>query len=69
MYALEVRAASRNHIWIRCAICETKAPLERVRQGQPDLTRWRVLRLPGTVQAACVKWRSVPLLRYGQKSA
>ena len=40
MYALEFRAASRNHIWIRCAICETKAPLERVRQGQPDMTRW-----------------------------
>lgn len=54
---------------VRCAICETKAPLERVRQGQPDMTRWRVLRLPGTVQAACVKWRSVPLMRYGQKSA
>ena len=69
MYALEFRAASRNHIWIRCAICETKAPLERVRQGQPDMTRWRILRLPGTVQAACVKWRSVPLMRYGQKSA
>ena len=66
MYALEFRAASRNHIWIRCAICETKAPLERVRQGQPDMTRWRVLRLPGTVQAACTKWRSVPLMRYGQ---
>ncbi len=69
MYALEFRAASRNHIWIRCAICETKAPLERVRQGQPDMTRWRILRLPGTVQAACAKWRSVPLMRYGQKSA
>ena len=28
-----------------------------------------ILRLPGTVQAACAKWRSVPLMRYGQKSA
>lgn len=69
MYALEFRAPSRHHTWIRCAICETKAPLERVRQGQPDMTRWRILRLPGTVQAACTKWRSVPLMRYGQKSA
>ena len=58
MYALEFRAASRNHIWIRCAICETKAPLERVRQGQPDMTRWRILRIPGTVQTACAKWNS-----------
>ena len=69
MYVLEFRTTNRHHTWLRCAICETKAPLERVRQGQPDLTRWRVLRFPGTVQAACVKWRSVPLMRYGQKSA
>ena len=69
MYALEFRAASLIHMWLRCAICDTFAPLERVRLGQPDLSRWRVLRLPGTVQAACVKWRSVPLMRYGQKSA
>ena len=56
MYVLEFRTANRHHTWLRCAICETKAPLERVRQGQPDLTRWRILRLPGTVQAACAKW-------------
>lgn len=69
MYALEFRTANRHHTWLRCAICETKAPLERVRRGQPNMTRWRILRLPGTVQAACAKWRSVPLMRYGQKSA
>ena len=69
MYALEFRTANRRHPWIRCAICEAKTPLERVRQGQSDMTRWRVLRIPGTVQAACAKWRSVPLMRYSQKSA
>lgn len=69
MYVLEFRTANRHHTWLRCAICETKAPLERVRRGQPNMTRWRILRLPGTVQAACAKWRSVPLMRYGQKSA
>lgn len=69
MYALEFRTANRHHTWLRCAICETKAPLERVRRGQPNMTRWRILRLPGTVQAACAKWRSVPLMRSGQKSA
>lgn len=69
MYVLEFRTANRHHTWLRCAICETKAPLERVRRGQTDMMRWRILRLPGTVQAACVKWRSVPLMRYGQKSA
>ena len=69
MYALEFRTANRHHTWLRCAICETKAPLERARRGQPNMTRWRILRLPGTVQAACAKWRSVPLMRYGQKSA
>ena len=46
MYVLEFRTANRHHTWLRCAICETKAPLERVRRGQPDLTRWRVLRFP-----------------------
>ena len=69
MYVLEFRTANRHHTWLRCAICETKAPLECVRRGQTNMTRWRILRLPGTVQAACVKWRSVPLMRYGQKSA
>lgn len=69
MYVLEFRTANRHHTWLRCAICETKAPLERVRRGQTDMMRWRILRLPGTVQAACAKWRSVPLMRYGQKSA
>lgn len=69
MYVLEFRTANRHHTWLRCAICETKAPLERVRRGQMDMMRWRILRLPGTVQAACAKWRSVPLMRYGQKSA
>lgn len=69
MYVLEFRTTNRHHTWLRCAICETKAPLERVRRGQPNMTRWRILRLPGTVQAACAKWRSVPLMRYGQKSA
>ena len=69
MYVLEFRTANRHHTWLRCAICETKVPLERVRRGQPNMTRWRVLCLPGTVQAACAKWRSVPLMRYGQKSA
>ena len=49
MYALEVRAAIQRHIWLRCASCETEAPLERVRRGQPNITRWRILRLPGTV--------------------
>lgn len=33
MYALEFRTANRHHTWLRCAICETKAPLERVRPG------------------------------------
>jgi hypothetical protein len=69
MYVLEFRTANQHHTWLRCAICETKAPLERVRRGQTDMMRWRILRLPGTVQAACAKWRSVPLMRYGQKSA
>lgn len=69
MYVLEFRTANRHHTWLRRAICETKAPLERVRRGQMDMMRWRILRLPGTVQAACAKWRSVPLMRYGQKSA
>ena len=69
MYALEVRAANQRHIWLRCAICETEAPLERVRRGPPNMTRWRILHLPGTVQTACAKWRSMPLMRYGQKSA
>ena len=69
MYALEFRTANRHHTWLRCAICETKDPLERVRRGQTDMMRWRILRLPGTVQATCTKWRSVPLMRYGQKSA
>lgn len=69
MYVLEFRTTNRHHTWLRCAICETKAPLERVRRGQPNMTRWRILRLPGTVQVACTKWRSVPLMRYGQKSA
>ena len=58
MYVLEFRTANRHHTW-----------LERVRRGQPNMTRWRILRLPGTVRAACAKWRSVPLMRYGQKSA
>lgn len=66
MYVLEFRTANRHHTWLRCAICETKDPLERVRRGQTDMMRWRILRLPGTVQAACAKWRSVPLMRYGQ---
>lgn len=69
MYVLEFRTANRHHTWLRCAICETKAPLERARRGQPNMTRWRILRLPGTARAACAKWRSVPLMRYGQKSA
>lgn len=69
MYVLEFRVANQHHIWIRCAICEMKTPLERVRRGQPDMTRWRVLHLPGTVQATCAKWRSMPLVRYSQKSA
>ena len=55
MYALEFRTANRHHTWLRCAICETKAPLEQVRRGQPDMTRWRILRIPGTVQTACAK--------------
>ena len=46
MYALEVRVANQRHIWLRCAICETEAPLERVRRGQPDMTRWRILPFP-----------------------
>ena len=44
MYVLEFRTANRHHTWLRCAICETKAPLERVRRGQPNMTRWRILR-------------------------
>ena len=34
MYVLEFRTTNRHHTWLRCAICETKAPLERVRQEQ-----------------------------------
>ena len=41
MYVLEFRTANRHHTWLRCAICETKAPLERVRRGQPNMTRLR----------------------------
>ena len=46
MYVLEFRTANRHHTWLRCAICETKAPLERVRRGQPNMTRWRFCAFP-----------------------
>lgn len=36
MYVLEFRTANRHHTWLRCAICETKAPLERVRRGAAE---------------------------------
>lgn len=42
MYVLEFRTANRHHTWLRCAICETKDPLERVRRGQTDMMRWRI---------------------------
>ena len=52
MYVLEFRTANRHHTWLRCAICETKAPLERVSRGQPNIARSLLLSLPRMAYSA-----------------
>ena len=63
MYVLEFRTTNRHHTWLRCAICETKAPLERVRRGQPNMTRWRILRLPGAGRLRKMEKRAADAVR------
>lgn len=69
MYALEFRTANRHHTWLRCAICETKAPLERVRPGPAGYDAMAYSAYSRNGADRLRKRRSVPLMRYGQKSA
>ena len=46
MYALERRIGRR---WTQCAVCGSRAILDKVRVGQPRPNDWRVAAVPGSV--------------------
>lgn len=48
MYALERRTGSR---WMRCAVCHNRPLLDRVWAGQPQPKKWRVVAVPGSMEA------------------
>lgn len=43
--------------WKQFAICGSRAPLDKVRVGQPRPADWRVVFLPGSAQAAIEQLR------------